>query len=190
MAANNSDGSITIDTRLDNKGFEKGSQELLNAIRSLTQEINQLGKILQSTFSNYGKSAENADAKMRQTEGTIERVKVKAEDLNKAFQDTQGSIGNLGKDISKLGKDIDGMGSLAEKAIGGDEKALEKFDEKAESVESTIEQLRERLDLLGQTQFESEDYVWLKEHIAEADNALEKLLDREAKMKDMGVSQK
>ena len=149
MAANGSDGSITIDTRLDNKGFEKGSQELLNAIRSLTQEINQLGKILQSTFSNYGKSAEGADAKMRQTEGTIERVKVKAEDMNRAFRDTQGSIGNLGKDIGKLGKDIDGMSSLAEKAIGGDEKALGKFDEKAASAERTIEDLRARLEQFG-----------------------------------------
>ena len=187
MAANGSDGSITIDTRLDNKGFEKGSQELLNAIRSLTQEINQLGKILQSTFSNYGKSAEGADAKMRQTEGTIERVKVKAEDMNRAFRDTQGSIGNLGKDIGKLGKDIDGMSSLAEKAIGGDEKALGKFDEKAASAERTIEDLRARLEQFGQTRFETEDYQWLKEHIDQADHSLEQLLDRQEKMRAMGV---
>lgn len=40
--AEHSDGSIVIDTELDQSGFEAGSKELLQAIQSLTSEIKQL----------------------------------------------------------------------------------------------------------------------------------------------------
>ena len=42
MAGNNSDGSIVIDTELDNSGFEKGSKELLSAVKSLTNSFDNI----------------------------------------------------------------------------------------------------------------------------------------------------
>lgn len=48
MAAGNADGSIVISTVLDNSGFSKGSQRLLNAIRSLHSRVN----LLQVTFKS------------------------------------------------------------------------------------------------------------------------------------------
>ena len=43
--ANGADGSIIIDTGLDNTGFERGSQRMQQAIRGVTQAINQSGRV-------------------------------------------------------------------------------------------------------------------------------------------------
>ena len=51
MAGNNSDGSITIDTELDNDGFEKGSKKLLSSMDSL---INRIDHIFELTFIDDG----------------------------------------------------------------------------------------------------------------------------------------
>lgn len=50
MAGNNSDGSITIDTELDNDGFEKGSKKLLSAIEDLTGAVDNLGDNMMRSF--------------------------------------------------------------------------------------------------------------------------------------------
>lgn len=52
MAGNNSDGSIVIDTELDNSGFEKGSKELLSAVKSLTNSFNNMGTMLSKVFED------------------------------------------------------------------------------------------------------------------------------------------
>lgn len=44
------DGSIILDTQLDSEGFKAGSEELLKALRSLTAEIQGLGKVLTNLF--------------------------------------------------------------------------------------------------------------------------------------------
>lgn len=50
MAGNNSDGSITIDTELDNDGFEKGSKKLLAAVDNLTGAVDNLGDNMMRSF--------------------------------------------------------------------------------------------------------------------------------------------
>lgn len=52
MAGNNSDGSIVIDTELDNSGFEKGSKELLSAVKSLTNSFDNMGTMLSKVFED------------------------------------------------------------------------------------------------------------------------------------------
>ena len=48
--ANGADGSIIIDTGLDNTGFERGSQRMQQAIRGVTQAINQSGRAAANGF--------------------------------------------------------------------------------------------------------------------------------------------
>lgn len=49
MSANN-DGSIVIDTELDNGGFDKGADKLLGAVKDLTQAIEILGDNMMRSF--------------------------------------------------------------------------------------------------------------------------------------------
>lgn len=49
--ANNADGSIVIDTELDNSGFKAGESKLLSAINSLVNKIDSMGDSFKQSFS-------------------------------------------------------------------------------------------------------------------------------------------
>ena len=84
------DGSIHIDTQLDNKGFSKGSAEVRKAIKSLTTEINKIGTTLtkaaggnvsamnkfQTQFSQAKSRAEELEQQLR----VLGSTKVETED--------------------------------------------------------------------------------------------------------------
>ena len=254
---NGSDGSITIDTGLDTKGFDRGSKELLDAIHSLTQEINQLGKTLQATFSSYGRAAEGSNAEVQQLEATVQTLEAKVQGLNATIAELEAKLAAVGgqqvldpaslsdagaaagsavqqiaslqarieelegvaadlraqlgqidgqsvsptfstaqpkqavtgleKDIDKLGASMKALDGLAEAAISGDMKAIGKFDTQARKAQDTLDGLRQRLDAFGNTRFETNDYKWIQAEIEKADNALQKLLDRQARMRATGV---
>lgn len=49
--ASNADGSIVIDTELDNSGFKAGEGKLLSAINSLVNKIDNIGESIKQSFS-------------------------------------------------------------------------------------------------------------------------------------------
>jgi len=51
MADNGYDGSIVINTELDNDGFEKGSDKLLSAVTDVAKQVNTLGAEMKTAFS-------------------------------------------------------------------------------------------------------------------------------------------
>lgn len=63
MAGTKSDGSITIDTKLDNSGFEKGSSELKHAVKSLTDQVNTTGNSLNNSFKfDFGRPKQSVNS--------------------------------------------------------------------------------------------------------------------------------
>ncbi len=50
MSGSRADGSIVIDTKLDNTGFTRGSEELKHAVKSLSDQVNTTGSKLQNAF--------------------------------------------------------------------------------------------------------------------------------------------
>ena len=88
MAGNTgSDGSITIDTRLDTSGFKRQSAKLNTAVSSLSRQVNNLGKSLQATFSKGANPAavERLNGKMAEAEQQMQSLKEKM----LAFADTE-----------------------------------------------------------------------------------------------------
>ena len=72
------DGSIRIDTKLDNSGFAKGSDELRRAVKSLTEQVNETGSRIQGAFKfDFGqpKQAANTFSRaLKQVTGEIEEL--------------------------------------------------------------------------------------------------------------------
>ena len=58
--ADRADGSIVINTKLDNSGFGKGSAEMKSAISSLQHQVDALGKRMDSTFANMQRAMSNS----------------------------------------------------------------------------------------------------------------------------------
>lgn len=66
--ADQTDGSITIDTEIDSNGFKAGSAELLTAIKSLSTAVKNLGP----TFQNAVSGSESAMTSFEGKAGTLE----------------------------------------------------------------------------------------------------------------------
>ena len=71
--ANGADGSIVIDTQLDNTGFQRGSQQMQRAVNSLNNSVNQTGQNMNSAvqsmntaLQNMGAAAQSAGSKFTQ----------------------------------------------------------------------------------------------------------------------------
>ena len=64
--SNRADGSIVIDTRLDNSGFSRGSREMESAINSLQRQVDALGRRMDSTFSDMQRSINESTRTMQE----------------------------------------------------------------------------------------------------------------------------
>jgi len=120
--AGQSDGSIIIDTELDNKGFDAGSKRLQSAINSLKSTVSAFGRCFEDVFTNNTST-------------------------------------------------------------------ISAYDSEINDLESNILELESELEKVGNTKTPTEDYQFLTSKISEADKKLEKLEDRQAKMKSMGVKE-
>ena len=59
MAHGTADGSIVIDTTLDNDGFEKGADKLLKAMDGLTKRIEVFGSEMKNAFAGITNLLQN-----------------------------------------------------------------------------------------------------------------------------------
>ncbi len=89
--------------------------------------------------------------------------------------------------IKSLGKKVEALGPIFQKGISGNASAIANFNGKAATLESTIQKIEAEMESLGNTQVPTDDFVWLTREIEKAENELNKLYDREAKMEGTGV---
>ena len=136
--ANGADGSIIIDSTLDNSGFKRGSKELENAIKGLKTEVLSIGdgmksavQTMQTALQDMGSAAQDGGDKFR--------AAMDAGDMGKAMTTIQGYAQNLAKDLSKIGQA---------------EAAGIKPGTQLESLEQLIVKTEQRLDLLKDRLFE------------------------------------
>ena len=86
--ADQADGRIIVDTEINSEGFKAGSSELLAAIRSLSSEVKEIGKILRDAFSNNNRSIASTDGNVQQLEATVA-------DLKQELQSAQATVAEL-----------------------------------------------------------------------------------------------
>lgn len=111
--ANNSDGSITIDTELDNSGFEKGSDKLLGAVKDLTSAVDTLGDNMMRSFSqvipllsNISGSVSAVNDKMTetatQTADANDRVIESERQVSQVAQEAAQAVNQQGQSVGAL----------------------------------------------------------------------------------------
>ena len=92
------DGSIIVDTEVNPEGFKAGSSELLAAIKSLSSEVKELGKILKDAFSNNNRGIASTDGYVQQLEATVSSLKQEVQSLQTKVAELQSQLDNLGTD--------------------------------------------------------------------------------------------
>lgn len=124
------DGSIIIDTKLDNKGLEKGSEELLRAIKSLTDEVKKLGEIMEKVLERPIQPEIDTtvtDKRITDLESKINELEKEIKELN----DTKISVGN--SDSSTSDRNIEDLKSKIKEL----ESEIERVNNTKISVESS-----------------------------------------------------
>lgn len=206
--AEHSDGSIVIDTELDQSGFEAGSKELLQAIQSLTSEIKQLNAQFGSAFANTSKAAEKSSAKVEQLESQVKDLRTQVNKLSSALENMENqmnsaedsnlsgafdtttakqSVSDLQKDLDSLTSDLSKLESSADKAMGVTTTPLERFNELADSMQQRIDDLSDKMKELADSQVPTDDYAWTTQEIQKAETELDKLMAKQDKMDATGV---
>lgn len=138
------DGSIVIDTELDYKGFEQGSEKLLSAIKNLSSEIRSFGVTM-------GKSLDAATAAIRGlsqiTEAVYERLgtgATQAADANTRFASTMDAARQSVSGAARAAGVYDSALAKAQKQIDAQKAKLsEYFKQVAEIRAATDESLKQ-----------------------------------------------
>lgn len=198
------DGSIIIDTEINSDGFKAGSAELLDAIKALSAEVKNLGQALKDLF---GKTMA-PDIDTSGAERKIAALETEVQELQAALNKLQNAeaaggnatpradVGGTVNRASSLQQQIDAINSSIEKleptfqkALSGGETAMDAFQGKAATLEKQIAKLREQLEAVGQTRYPTQEYAELSAEVEKTGQKLERLLNRQEKMQELGVKE-
>ncbi len=185
--ANGADGSIIIDTGLDNTGFERGSQKMQQAIRGVTQAINQSGRAaangMQPLFSacQQAGNAINAAAQSAETLNSRLSGAVSSSDFGKSMNAAERSCASLGNQLQRLA-DSERMGIKT----GAQ---MTRFQINVDKARDSASRLEAELQRLGSQQVATPEYEQLAASAQKAEQALFRLYDRRDVMRDLGTSE-
>ena len=176
--ANGADGSIIIDTQLDNTGFQRGSQQMQNAVNSLNNSVNQTGRnmagavqSMNTALQNMGNAAQMAGSKFTQYLG--------AGQFDKAIGEVQRSAQSLVSDLARIGS------SEAQGVKPGAQ--FQRLVTNITEAEQELTTLRSQLEQLGSQTFNTAEFTQLQAQIEKAEQALFKLYDRRDMLQELGV---
>lgn len=202
MANEKADGSITIETELDSKGFEAGCDALMNAINTLARKAKTLNQALKNTL---GKPL-NVDADTGKAQSKLDSLKAKASAVKdemkkleaemKSEADLTGfNVSDSVLDTSKVEKQINSIVSSVEKleptfqrAMSGNNSAISSFESKSSALEKKIDALKSKMQEIGNTKFPTEEYAAVCGEIDKVDQKIQLLITRQEKLNALGVS--
>ena len=163
------DGSIIIDTELDNSGFEKGTAKLENAMNGVTKELDRMAERSAQAFQQ-----------------TIPGPTVEAPEMESAEFDK--SAEHMRKQISSITNELNRMVSTSAQGFRSTGAVLAfetQLDRTAEKLQTAKEQLAE----FASQQVPTDAYAETTASIEKAEAALLKLYDRRDALSDLGVSE-
>ena len=129
--AGQADNSIVIDASIDAEGFKAGSKELLDAIKSLANEVRILGENLKSAFKGSDKGISGTDEKAQALEATISGLQEQV----KSLQDTVSVLKEKLDAATSAPTEVDFDTDAAEAKISA-------LENKIRELESTIASLQ------------------------------------------------
>lgn len=135
------DGSIIVDTEVNPEGFKAGSSELLAAIKSLSTEVKELGKILKDAFSNNNRGIASTDGYVQQLEATVSSLKAEVQSLQTKITELQSQLDGLGKTDTPRTP----VSQIAETAQVADERVTE-LESEVKRLEGIITALYAKLN--------------------------------------------
>ena len=144
--ASNADGSIVIDTELDNSGFKAGEGKLLSAINSLVNKIDNIGESVKQSFSGMVPMLQGI---ARNTEGIYSLMASngqQAAEANREVTATQAEMAQTTaqatQQVQQQGQAISGLASQSGSAVSsvsGLEREVNSLSANMQSISQSAE---------------------------------------------------
>lgn len=185
--ANGADGSVIIDTGLDNTGFQKGSNKLTKAIKGVVGRFNSMGKAASGSMQPIASSCQQATQAMNSTAQSAQNLDkglssaVSSSDFNGSMTSAQRACASLEKQLQRL--------SESERVGVKTGTQMTRFQINAEKARDSITQLEQEMQTLGTRQVSTPEFEQLTSQIAKAEKALFGLYDKRDIAEQMGVDQ-
>lgn len=187
MANGAADGSVIIDTALDNTGFERGSKKMEQSIKGVTQSINKTGRAaassmqpLFSAFEQVGKTIDSTARSAQALDGKLSGA-ISSSEFGKDMTSAERSCASLEKQMQRL-SDSERMGIKT-----GSQ--MTRFQINVEKARDSVTRLEQELQRIGAQKVATPEYESLTASVQKAEQALFRLYDRRDAMSDMGVSE-
>lgn len=125
----NADGSLTINTELDNTGFEKGSDKLLNAVKDLTSAVDNLGDNMMRSFQTIVPLLQTISGTVTQIYGAVNAAGQQAAATNEKVVATEQQIADTANQTAEAVRQqtgaTNGLASAGQQAAGVNEKVTQ-----------------------------------------------------------------
>lgn len=156
MSTNNNDGSIVLNTELDDSGFEKGSDKLLSAVKDLTQAVEILGDnmmqafgkvvpLLEATATSAASLAQKTQEQATQAASANDRVAESESRVAEAAQVASETVDHAEKNISQSAKQTansyDRALAKIQKQIDAQKAKMTEYTQKVEEVKQSTNEM-------------------------------------------------
>ena len=141
--SDHADGSIVIDTELDNDGFSKGSEKLLSAIRDLSGKIENIGSTVEKSFSTVCTMLQDLASKSSSVYEKTASSATQATDANARFASSMGEAEQTVTSTARAASSYEAALAKVQKQIETQKAKLSEYYAQMEQIkQSTNETLK------------------------------------------------
>ena len=186
--AGGSDGSVIIDTTLDNSGFEKGSEKMKRSIQGLVNGFNSVG-------ASAGKGIQQVTANAQEMARAIEEAAKGAQGFDNNLLSASSTAGfskemsSAEKSCASLEKQMQRLGDSERMGIKTNAQ-MTRFQINVEKARDGVTQLEQELQRLGAQNVKTPAYESVEAMSNAAGERLIALQNRQQMMEDTGVKKK
>lgn len=186
--AGGSDGSVIIDTTLDNSGFEKGSEKMKRSIQGLVSGFNSVG-------ASAGKGIQQVTANAQEMARAVEEAAKGAQGFDNNLLSASSTAGfskemsSAEKSCTSLEKQMQRLGDSERMGIKTNAQ-MTRFQINVEKARDGVTQLEQELQRLGAQNVKTPAYESVEAMSNAAGERLIALQNRQQMMEDTGVKKK
>lgn len=177
--ANGADGSIVIDTQLDNTGFKRGSLQMQNSVNGLIQGCKQAGRSLASAVQSVNPALRDLAQNAQETGQTI------GDGLTHgAFSS---AMDNMGKQIASLSNQLTRLGNAESAGIKTDAQML-RFQQSIDAARESVAAIILQINRFANTPIYSDEFTRQQQELQRLEAEMEKVSYKQQQLENEGVS--
>lgn len=170
----NADGSIVIDTRLDNSGFQSGSNKMKSAISGLQSTVDEFGRQTQQSVSSIAPALQNAASSAKEFSSSLSESQF------------QKSTSQMESACESLNQKILALKQRAEQGFSSEAQA-QKWQSDFAKVQQEAQNLQSKIQELGSQTIKADSLAEMEKEAEQLEQKLFNLYEKRDTMQDLGA---